>query len=235
MTMFDIIGLDADDTLWHNETIFSMTQDKFKRLLSPYHSAEWIDQRLFATEMRNLEYFGYGIKGFTLSMIETAIELTEGRIQGSEIQMIIDFAREMRRTPVQLLEHVQEVVTTLVQQYQLMLITKGDLLDQESKIAQSGLADYFRHIEIISEKTEAAYAAILAKYGIPPERFLMVGNSLKSDILPVVAIGGQAVHIPYHITWSHEVIADAESRQQGYVTLEHIGLLPALVEQMQHG
>jgi putative hydrolase of the HAD superfamily len=135
---------------------------------------------------------------------------------------------------VQLLERVQETVTTLAQQYQLMLITKGDLLDQESKIAQSGLADYFRHIEIISEKTEATYAAILAKYGIPPERFLMVGNSLKSDILPVVAIGGQAVHIPYHITWSHEVIADADSRQQGYVTLEHIGLLPDLVEQMQH-
>ncbi len=234
MIMFDMIGLDADDTLWHNETIFSLTQDKFKRLLSPYHSAEWIDQRLFATEMRNLEYFGYGIKGFTLSMIETAIELTEGRIQGSEIQMIIDFAREMRRTPVQLLEHVQEVVTTLAQHYPLMLITKGDLLDQESKIAQSGLADYFRHIEIMSAKTEPTYAALLAKYGIPSERFLMIGNSLKSDILPVVALGGHAVHIPYHITWSHEVIADTASRSQEYATLEHIGLLPALVEQMQH-
>lgn len=231
--MFDVIAFDADDTLWHNETLFSLTQDKFYQLLSAYHS-RGIDQRLFATEMRNLQYFGYGIKGFTLSMIETAIELTEGRIQGSEIQAIIDFAKEMRRAPVQLLEHVPAVIATLAQNYRLMIITKGDLFDQESKIAQSGLAGYFSHIEIISDKTTETYRTLLTKYNIEARRFLMVGNSLKSDILPVIALNGHAVYIPYHMIWKHETVAETESQPQSYVTLEHIGLLPAFVEQMRN-
>lgn len=230
--MFDIIAFDADDTLWHNEILYSMTQDKFKQLLSSYHPPEWIDQKLYETEMRNLHYFGYGIKGFTLSMIETAIELTEGRIQGKEIQEIIDFAKEMLRAEVQLLEYVEETITTLSRSFDLMLITKGDLFDQEIKIAHSGLADYFKYIEIISEKAEDSYKTILARYNIHPNRFIMVGNSLKSDILPVIALGGQAVHIPYQITWLHESIAADRVKQSNYFELKHIGLLPALIESL---
>ncbi len=229
--MIDMIAFDADDTLWHNETLFSMTQEKFVRLLANYHSTEWIEQRLYATELRNLHYFGYGIKGFTLSMIETAIELTDGQIQGREIQRIIDTAREMLRAPVQLLEHVAEVVSRLAAVYPLMLITKGDLFDQETKIAQSGLADYFTHIEILHEKSETTYRTLFKKYQIDPQRFMMVGNSLKSDILPVLALGGQAVYIPYHITWMHETVAPDAATSAQYVTLEHIGLLPALLGQ----
>ncbi len=229
--MIDVIAFDADDTLWHNETLFSMTQEKFVRLLVNYHNTEWIEQRLYATELRNLQYFGYGIKGFTLSMIETAIELTDGQIQGREIQRIIDTAREMLRAPVQLLEHVGEVISRLAAVYPLMLITKGDLFDQETKIAQSGLADYFTHIEILHEKSETTYRTLFKKYQIDPQRFMMVGNSLKSDILPVLALGGQAVYIPYHITWMHETVVPDAATSAQYVTLEHIGLLPALLAQ----
>jgi putative hydrolase of the HAD superfamily len=230
-THFDIIAFDADDTLWHNETLFSMTQEKFRQLLAHYEGAELALEKLYETEMRNLESFGYGIKGFTLSMIETAIELTRGGVAGHEIQQIIDFAREMLRAPVQLLDHVADVVPRLAQTYELMLITKGDLFDQESKIAQSGLADYFRHIEIVSDKTQRSYQALLAKHNIAPQRFLMVGNALRSDILPVIAIGGQAVYIPYHLTWAHEASGDTSDRRP-YFEIEHVGLLPALLDRL---
>ena len=228
---FDVIAFDADDTLWHTEHIFSMTQEKFKQLLAAYHGGEGIEQKLFETEVRNLQLFGYGIKGFTLSMIETAIELTDGRIHGREIQQIIDFAREMLAMPVQLLDHVAETVAALAATQRLMIITKGDLIDQESKIAQSGLADYFAHVEIVSEKNTATYEAVAAKHDVDVRRFLMVGNSLRSDVLPVVALGGQAVHIPYRTTWAHEWVDEAE-RQGSYHELAHIGLLPALVERL---
>lgn len=230
--MFDVIAFDADDTLWHNETLFLMAKDKFKELLSGYHSAELIERELDETEMRNISYFGYGIKEFALSMIETAIELTDGCIQGEEIQAIIDFAKEMLRAPVQLLEYVEEVIPELSALHRLMLITKGDLFDQEAKIARSGLADYFAYVEIVSEKKSETYEALLAKYGLAPGRFLMVGNSLKSDILPVLAIGGQAVYIPYQTTWIHEVVIHQDGAKKEYFELEHIGQLPALVERL---
>lgn len=235
--MIDVIAFDADDTLWHNETLYSMTQDKFKQMLSRYHSADWIEQKLYETEMHNLEYFGYGIKAFTLSMIETAIELTEGRIQGGEIQALIDFAREMLDAPVQLLDQAQKVVAQLSETHTLMIITKGDLFDQETKIAQSGLADYFSHVEIVSDKTENTYRQLLVKYDIAPQRFLMVGNSLRSDILPVLAIGGQAVYIPYHLTWAHETVDldEQDEEQQTFVELEHMGLLPDLIDELSDG
>lgn len=227
--MIDVIAFDADDTLWHNETLFVMTQDKFKQLLAPYLDREYTGQELFATEMRNLRYFGYGIKGFALSMIETALELTEGRIQGSDIQQIIDYAKAMLDTPVQLLNHVAEVIPQLAATHTLMLITKGDLFDQESKIAQSGLASHFMHIEIVSDKTKAVYEALLAKYRIAPAHFIMVGNALRSDILPVVEVGAQAVYIPYHLTWAHETIS-VQVEQGRYIEIEHMGLLPGVVE-----
>jgi len=234
--MFDVIAFDADDTLWHNETLYSITQDKFKQLLSRYRSTSGIDQELYETEMRNLQYYGYGIKAFTLSMIETAIELTGAQIQGREIREIIGFAREMLKAPVQLLEGTVDVIRTLSASHQLMIITKGDLFDQESKIARSGLASYFGRVEIVSHKTEETYRALLARHKLRPERFLMVGNSLRSDILPVVAVGSQAVYIPYHLTWAHEVVANPlEEAQDGYFRLEDIRQLPALVKRLSNG
>lgn len=227
---FDVIAFDADDTLWHNEPLYLTTHDKFKQLLHPYHNAEWMEQRLHETEIRNLQHFGYGVKGFTLSMIETAIELSEGRVSGAEIQTIIELGKEMLYAPIELLEGAAQTVAQLAASHKLMLITKGDLLDQESKIARSGLGDYFSLIEVVSEKDIDTYKRLIAKHGISPERFLMVGNSLKSDILPVLALGGQAVYIPYRTTWSHERVAAEDLDSKPYITIEDIGQLPALLE-----
>lgn len=227
---FDLIAFDADDTLWHSEVLYLGTQDRFKQLLAPYHSAEWIDKQLYATEMRNLNVFGYGVKGFTLSMIETAIELTEGRIRGAEIQSIIDMAREMLQAEVRLLDGVAETIAALAPRYPLMIITKGDLFDQETKIARSGLGQHFQHVEVVSDKTEASYAALLRRHQVPPERFLMIGNSLRSDILPVVRLGGQAIYIPYHLTWAHEMVADIG--ENSFVTLESVGLVPGFLDEL---
>jgi putative hydrolase of the HAD superfamily len=220
-----VIAFDADDTLWHNENIYLNTHEKFKELLRQYHNEEWIQQRLNETEIRNLQHFGYGIKGFTLSMIETAIELSEGRVSANEIQKIVELGKEMLRAPVELLDDVAATIAPLAASYKLMLITKGDLLDQESKIARSGLGEYFSHIEVVSEKNIETYQRLAAKHGIAPERFLMVGNSLKSDILPVIAMGGQAVYIPYRTTWVHERVAEEDLAAKRYVTIPNISLL----------
>ncbi len=228
-----VVAFDADDTLWQNEALFVEAKTKFKQLLSRYSASKPIVQRLDDTESYNLRYFGYGVKSFTLSMVETAIELTNGQIQGQDIQKIIAFGKEMLTKPVQLLEHVQDVVEKLSQSHQLMLITKGDLLDQERKILQSGLAPYFSSIEIVSDKTPETYKGVLAKYNVDPQHFLMVGNSLRSDILPVIAIGGQAVHIPHHFTWSHEIVTIHENPQQEYFECEHISLLLELIEKLE--
>ena len=226
------IAFDADDTLWHNETLFALTQEKFRALLAPYGDAVWIDQQLYATETRNLAHFGYGIKGFTLSMIETAVELTDGRIGGHEIGEIVEWGRTMLSSPVELLPGAEEVVAKLGEEYPLLLITKGDLFDQESKLARSGLGGYFRHVEIVREKDANVYAAILSKYGVAPNQFLMVGNSVRSDILPVLSIGGKAAHVPYTITWQHEHAAPPEGDVDGYFHLESLGALPQLLAQL---
>jgi putative hydrolase of the HAD superfamily len=235
MSRFDIIAFDADDTLWHNERLYLSTQTKFKQLLAQYHSPEWIDERLYQTEIRNLQHYGYGIKAFALSMIETAIELTEGRITGVEIQSILDSVRQMLEAEVELLEHVAETLTSLAETYSLMLITKGDLLDQETKIARSGLARRFRHIEIVSDKSRENYAELLRRHGITPERFVMVGNSLRSDILPVLALGARAVYVPYQSTWLHENAERPPAEQAGYYEIEHLGLLPGLLAELERG
>ncbi|HMO58627.1 MAG TPA: HAD family hydrolase [Roseiflexaceae bacterium] len=223
-----VIAFDADDTLWHNEPLFADTQAQFRELLAPYHDADYISRMLYDVEMRNLRLFGYGIKGFTLSMIETAIELTEGRISGHEIGRIIESARAMMQAPTRLLDDAQNVVATLGARYRLMLITKGDLFDQEAKLARSGLAEYFRHVEIVSEKTPITYRRILEQHAIAPEHFLMVGNSPRSDILPVLAIGGSAVYIPYHMLWLHEQI-DPPPPQAGLYELRRLAELPDLI------
>ena len=224
-----VIGFDADDTLWHNETIYSLTQEKFKELLSPYHNEEWIDKRLFETEMGNLKFYGYGIKSFTLSMIETAVELSEGRITGEEIKAILSFGREMMITPVKVFDGVYDVLSQLSKEYKLLLVTKGDLIDQQSKIAQSRLESFFFGVEIVSNKLPETYEAILRRHKIDPAHFLMVGNSLRSDVLPILEIGGQAVFIPYHITWAHEEVAAVEHENHQYFQLEDIGQLPSLL------
>ena len=229
--MIKTIAFDADDTLWHNETLYTGTQEKFATLLAGYKDPADIERELYDTEMRNLRLFGYGIKGFTLSMIETAIELSDGKIRGYEIQAIVDFAKEMLQAPVQPIKDVEKVLRYLSGSFQFILITKGDLFDQETKIARSGLASYFQGIEIVSEKTAEVYIKLLATYAIKPHQFLMVGNSLRSDILPVLEIGGQAVYIPYEITWAHEVVEEEEVQKQ-YHVLNQIGFLPELVRQI---
>ena len=220
MKHIEIIAFDADDTLWHNESLFTITQDKYKKLLAKYHTEEWIESRLFDTETENIKHFGYGVKGFTLSMIETAIELSEGRITGAEINQIIDFAKQMLRSPIELLESVEETIEKLSQTHELMIITKVDLFDQESKIARSGLAEYFSKIEIVKEKDEEIYQKILTKYQIDKDKFVMIGNALKSDILPVLRIGSSAVHIPYHTTWAREIVAEEELKNYNFLQLK---------------
>jgi putative hydrolase of the HAD superfamily len=207
-TEFKVIAFDADDTLWRNEDIFIHAQDEFINLLLPYHDETYIRSHLGDVQIQNLEHFGYGIKGFTLSMIETAIELTEGRISGNEIHKIIQLAKCMLASPVELLPNVENVLSKLESKARLFVITKGDLLDQESKLARSGIAEYFEAIEIVSDKTSDAYQQILQRHNISTEHFLMVGNSLKSDILPVLDLGAQALHVPYHSTWDHEKVTD---------------------------
>jgi len=198
------IGFDADDTLWHNETIFEHVHVRYRTLLSRFHDADTVDRTLFATEMRNLERYGYGVKGFMLSAIETAIELSGGQIGADEIRQIIHLGQEMLAHPVELLEGVGEVIAHLAASHRLLLITKGDLRDQERKLSKSGLAAHFSHVEIVSEKDPLTYERILRRHGLIAERFLMIGNSLKSDILPVLALGGAAGHLPYHLTWGAE-------------------------------
>jgi putative hydrolase of the HAD superfamily len=225
-TRFRVVALDADDTLWHNDPLFTAAQERFRALLGQYHDAEWIDARLYEAEKRNLRLFGYGVKGFTLSMIETAIELTEGRIAGSEVQEILDMGLEMLRAPIELLEGVREAVAELADRYFLMLLTKGDLLDQESKLARSGLGDHFSAIEIVSEKDSRTYAAIMGRHGIEPARFVMVGDSLRSDVLPVLEAGGAAVHIPYRTTWVHEQVSEEALLGREFARLRSFRELP---------
>lgn len=230
--MIDVIAFDADDTLWHNERHYDEAKEKFQQILTRYHDAEWIEDRLYATELQNLNRYGYGIKSFALSMIETAVQLTEGRINGHDVHDIIAIAWDMLAKPMELFEGVRETILALSEQYKLLLITKGDLFEQEAKIARSGLGDFFDGIEIVSEKTPAAYQAITQRHQVDPKQFLMVGNSLKSDILPVLAIGGLGIHIPFETTWVHELVPESEIEGKEFIRLAHLTHLPALLESM---
>lgn len=230
--MLRTIGFDGDDTLWHNETFFAMTQEQYRDLLRPYASGVALDDRLYETEVRNLRLFGYGAKGFTLSMIETAIEVSEGAITAREVQRIIDAGKALMERPVELIDGVRPTLEHLAGSHTLLLITKGDLFDQESRVAGSGLGDLFAGVEIVAEKDPPTYARILQRYGVAPGEFLMVGNSVRSDILPVVALGALAVHIPYHVTWRHEHV---EGAHEGWWELEAITELPALLREVAAG
>jgi putative hydrolase of the HAD superfamily len=231
MLKIDVIAFDADDTLWHNESIYSAAKKKLMELLSPYASKQEVEVELDKREEKNLPIYGYGIKSFTLSMIEVAIDITDGKIAGDAIRRIIEFGKEMLSIEVQLFENVKETLSQLAGSYDLMIITKGDLLDQERKLSQSGIDKYFTCVEIVSEKDERTYEKILTKYHIQPERFVMIGNSLKSDILPVKKIGANAIHVPAKINWALDFIEDDEW-PDGHHEIENIGQLPTLIEKL---
>ena len=214
-----IIGFDADDTLWINETYFREAEIEFAKLLSNYETLNKIDQELFKNQIKNLHLYGYGVKAFTLSMIESALEISNYNISNKTIEAILNIGKEMLNKPVELLEGVEEVLKTLSKKYRLILATKGDLLDQENKLKKSGLIKYFHHIEVLSDKKEANYSKLLHHLDINPSEFLMIGNSLKSDILPLVNIKASAIHIPFHTTWVHEQVSEKETHGKDYKTV----------------
>jgi len=205
-----VIGFDADDTLWVNETYFRETEERFAELLGDYETKNKVDQELFKMEMDNLDSYGYGIKGFMLSMVESALELSDNRVPQRTIGRILELGKEMIARPVELLDGVEEVLSQLVDRYRLIVLTKGDLLDQERKLERSGLSKYFHHVEVLSDKREANYSKLLAHLEIDVDTFLMVGNSLKSDILPILNIGARAIHVPFHTTWAHELVPEEQ-------------------------
>jgi putative hydrolase of the HAD superfamily len=229
--MLTTIGFDADDTLWHNESIFASTHERLRELLARYHDAATVDRTLYATEVRNLDRYGYGIKSFALSAIETAVELSEQRLNAAEVMSIIRLTHDMLDHPVEILPQVQEIITALATVFRLILITKGDLRDQERKIARSGLADRFAAVEIVSEKDVPTYRKILQRHGLQPEEFVMVGNSLKSDVLPLLEIGAWAVHVPYTITWEMERV-ETTPQHPRFRAVEHLGQLVELLPQL---
>jgi putative hydrolase of the HAD superfamily len=231
--MLTTIGFDADDTLWQNEAFFRLTQDHFVSLLADHAEPDHLAERLEAAERRNLGHYGFGVKGFTLSMIETAIEVTDGRVPASVIAEIIAAGREMLEHPIELLPHARATVSTLAGEYRAILITKGDLLDQERKLAQSGLGDLFQAVEIVSHKTEAAYRAIFARHGTGADQAMMVGNSLKSDVIPALECGCWGVHVPHGQTWALE-IAEPPMGHRRFHVIHDIGDLPALVDRLRH-
>ncbi len=229
-----VIGFDADDTLWVNETYFRDAELEFAKLLSPYETANKIDQELFKKEVENLPLYGYGIKGFVLSMVEMALEISNGTVSNATIEKILEIGKHMLNKPVELLEGVDEVLHTLSKEFRLIVVTKGDLLDQERKLEKSGLLDYFHHIEILSDKQEANYSKLLNHLDIKPSEFLMIGNSLKSDILPLVNIKAKAIHVPFHTTWIHEQVNDTETKDKSYKTVDNLlEIIPLLSRKKQ--
>jgi len=226
---YKVIAFDADDTLWVNETYFREAELEFANLLSKYETKNKIDQELFKKEIENLSFYGYGIKGFVLSMIECAIELSNKTLHPKTIQAILNIGKEMLAKPITLLDGVEEVLKTLHGKYKLIVATKGDLLDQERKLEKSNLLKYFHHIEVMSDKKEIDYQKLLKHLDIEPTEFLMVGNSLKSDVLPLIAIGASAIHIPFHTTWIHEQVSDKEAAKQNYITLTTIKEIPGVL------
>ena len=215
-----VIGFDADDTLWVNETYYREAELEFAKLLGAYETANKIDQELFKKEMENLSMYGYGIKSFILSMVESALEISNKSISNKAIQDILNIGKNMINKPVELLDGVEEVLKALFPKYRIILATKGDLLDQERKLENSGLTKYFHHIEVLSDKKEANYSQLLNHLDINPSEFLMIGNSLKSDVLPLVNIKANAIHVPYHTTWVHEQVKEEETNGKVYKTVK---------------
>ena len=223
------IGFDADDTLWQNEQFFRMTEKRFAAMLADHGEEREVSARLLDAEKRNLAVYGFGIKGFTLSMIETAIEITEGRVPAPVIAEILAAGREMLSHPIEALPHARETVERLAGTYRLVLITKGDLFDQERKLAGSGLGDLFDAVEIVSDKSAATYARIFSRHGDGPEKSMMVGNSLKSDVVPAIEAGGWGIHVPHELTWVLEHVEPPVAAPR-FRQIANLGDLPGLIE-----
>jgi len=217
-----VIAFDADDTLWVNETYFREAEQQFARLLSAYETENKIDQELFKTEIKNLSIYGYGVKGFMLSMVECALEISNYNLKPKLLNDILNIGKEMLEKPIELLEDVEMVLKSLHGKYKLIVATKGDLLDQERKLEKSGLLQYFHHIEVMSDKKEVDYQKLIAHLDITPNQLLMVGNSLKSDILPLITIGASAIHVPFHTTWAHEEVSVQKQSTTEYKTVKKV-------------
>lgn len=230
------VGFDADDTLWHNERFFRMTQDRFAELLmdhTPEHlGPKELDRLLLDAEKRNLGRYGYGVKGFTLSMIETAIEVTGDNVPTSVIKELLEAGQMMLSFPIELLPHAQTAVSSIAQDYKVILITKGDLLDQERKLAQSGLGDLFDGVEIVSEKTPEIYKEIFTRHGVKPQQAMMAGNSMRSDVVPVIEAGGWGTYVPHGMVWEVEH-AEPPLHSPCYHEIPDLSALPALLDQIQ--
>lgn len=226
----DLVAFDADDTLWHNETYFRFTEERFCELLAPYAVADHLSERLLETERRNVALYGYGAKGFMLSLIETALDITDHRVPGETIAEILRLGREILAQPVEVLDGAHAAIDALHGRYRLAVITKGDLIHQESKAARSGLAEAFELIEVVSEKDEPTYARVFAKLGVAPERVCMVGNSVKSDVLPALALGARAVHVPYAVTWAMEHADAPEPDHPRFAHVATLHELPAVID-----
>jgi putative hydrolase of the HAD superfamily len=231
MSTLSAIGFDADDTLWQNEQFYRLTERRLTELLAEHAEAGDISRRLLEAEKRNLEFYGFGIKGFTLSMIETAIEVTEGRAPAAVIQEILASGRELLRHPVETLPHVRETLEQLAGNYRIILITKGDLFDQERKLAQSGLGELFDAVEIVSDKNASTYQRVFSRHGDGPGRSMMVGNSLKSDVVPAIEAGSWGVYVPHDLTWSLEHV-DEPAESPRFRRLEHLGELTRLIAEI---
>lgn len=216
-----VIGFDADDTLWHNEAYFLEAQERFWGLMEDFLPQHTTARELMQTEIQNIDLYGYGIKAFILSMVETAIRISEGTITTKVIEQIIGYGKDMLAKPVELIDDVEAVLSALEGRYRLVVVTKGDLLDQQRKLEKSGLEDFFHHIEIVSEKNAAGYLKLLQHLDVGPGQFAMIGNSLKSDVLPVLGLGGYGIHVPYHTTWEHEQV-DIQITDPNFVELAKI-------------
>ncbi|MFK8061286.1 MAG: HAD family hydrolase [Polaribacter sp.] len=224
-----VIAFDADDTLWVNETYFREAEHDFAKLLAKYETENKIDQELFKTEIKNLELYGYGVKGFILSMIECALELSNYQINQKTIKAILNIGKEMLDKPIELLEGIENVLQSLKGKYKLIVATKGDLLDQERKLEKSNLSKYFHHIEVMSDKKEKDYLKLIKHLDIHPSELLMIGNSLKSDVLPLIEIGATAIHVPFHTTWVHEEVSKEDASTSDYHTISNIKEVLSLI------
>jgi putative hydrolase of the HAD superfamily len=233
LSKIKVIGFDADDTLWDNEPFYRQTEHKFCVLLKEFMDEEQLNKELYNTEIGNLELYGYGIKAFTLSLIETAIRISKGNVSAKTISQIVELGKEQLNQPVTLINNVKELLEKLKLHYKLIVATKGDLLDQEKKLQKSGLSEYFHHIEIMSDKQEKNYLELIEHLDIKPEEFLMVGNSLKSDILPVLNLGGYGAFVPYHTTWLHEYINEHEVENPRYFKINSLhNLIPMMSDKL---
>ncbi|MCX6307916.1 MAG: HAD family hydrolase [Bacteroidia bacterium] len=227
MKSIKVIGFDADDTLWSNACFFQEVELKFCDLLSAFHSKEVLARELYQTELCNMEWYGYGAMAFTLSLIETAIRVSQGQVSAPIIAELLEAGKSILDKPIQLFPGIPDILPSLSEQYRLVVVTKGDLLDQERKLAKSGLLPFFQHVEVVTEKHEANYKQLIDFMNIKPHEFLMVGNSLKSDILPVLAIGGKAIHVPFHMEWQYEKTGNPVPP---YIEITTLFELPAVLQ-----